>query len=93
LDIDTRAILSGDKPDLQIATKDIVYVSVNPWKIGVRKFGTLQCEHIVQGFIVEGCHAQKWPNLMVGRLGPESHKPWIRSPPRIEAGYQCALII
>jgi len=84
-DIDTRAILSGDKPDFKLQAKDIVYVSTNPWKIGGEVLDTA-VRAFVQGFVVEAT------TLKVGQIygwpswGQNRTKPWIGPPPRSSGG-------
>ncbi len=84
-DIDTRAILSGDKPDFKLQPKDIVYVSVNPWKIGGEILDTAM-RAFVQGFIVEAATLKVGPIYGWPSWGQNRTKPWIGPPPRSSGG-------
>jgi protein involved in polysaccharide export with SLBB domain len=80
-DIDSRAILSGDKPDFKLQPKDIVYVSTNPWKIGGEILDTA-VRAFVQGFVVEATTLKVGPIYGWPAWGQNRTKPWIGPPPR-----------
>jgi len=62
--VDTTAILKGKAPDFALQSRDIVYVSKNPWKIAVEVLdGAAQA--FMQGMIVE------YTTLRVGPLFTE----------------------
>jgi protein involved in polysaccharide export with SLBB domain len=84
-DIDTRAILSGDKPDFKLQPKDIVYVSINPWKVGGEVLDTA-VRAFVQGFIVEAATLKVGPIYGWPSWGQNRTKPWIGPPPRSSGG-------
>src|SRR5262245_12305202 len=58
--LDTKEILSGEKPDFKLQPKDIVYVSLNPWKIGAEIVDTA-LRSFVQGFMVETTNLKVGP--------------------------------
>lgn len=80
-DIDTREILSGKKPDFKLQPRDIVYVSINPWKIGGEVLDTA-VRAFVQGFIVEAATLKVGPIYGWPPWGQNRDKPWIGPPPR-----------
>jgi len=80
-DIDTRAILAGEKPDFKLEPKDIVYVSINPWKVGGEVLDTA-VRAFVQGFIVEAATLKVGPIYGWPSWGQVRTKPWIGPPPR-----------
>jgi protein involved in polysaccharide export with SLBB domain len=80
-DIDTRAILSGGRPDFKLEPKDIVYVSTNPWKIGGEILDTA-VRAFVQGFVVEATTLKVGPIYGWPSWGQNRTKPWIGPPPR-----------
>jgi protein involved in polysaccharide export with SLBB domain len=84
-DIDTRAILSGDKPDFKLQPKDIVYVSINPWKVGTEILDTA-VRAFVQGFVVEAATLKVGPIYGWPPWGQNRTKPWIGPPPRSSGG-------
>jgi protein involved in polysaccharide export with SLBB domain len=51
--VDTAAILAGKEQDFKLQPKDIVYVSTNPWVLGVEVLD-LAAKTFVQSLIVEG---------------------------------------
>lgn len=80
-EIDTRAILAGDKPDFKLQSRDIVYVSVNPWKVGGEVLDTA-VRAFVQGFVVEATTLKVGPIYGWPSWGQNRTKPWIGPPPR-----------
>lgn len=80
-DIDTRAILAGDRPDFKLEPKDIVYVSTNPWKVGGEVLDTA-VRAFVQGFVVEATTLKVGPIYGWPSWGQNRTKPWIGPPPR-----------
>jgi protein involved in polysaccharide export with SLBB domain len=80
-EIDTRAILSGEKPDFKLQPRDIVYVSVNPWKVGGEVLDTA-VRAFVQGFVVEATTLKVGPIYGWPSWGQNRTKPWIGPPPR-----------
>jgi protein involved in polysaccharide export with SLBB domain len=84
-DIDTRAILSGDKPDFKLQPKDIVYVSINPWKVGTEILD-IAVRAFVQGFVVEATTLKVGPIYGWPSWGQNRTKPWIGPPPRSSGG-------
>jgi protein involved in polysaccharide export with SLBB domain len=80
-EIDSRAILAGDKPDFKLQPKDIVYVSTNPWKIGGEILDTA-VRAFVQGFVVEATTLKVGPIYGWPSWGQNRTKPWIGPPPR-----------
>jgi protein involved in polysaccharide export with SLBB domain len=84
-DIDTRAILSGDQPDFKLQPKDIVYVSINPWKVGTEILDTA-VRAFVQGFVVEATTLKVGPIYGWPPWGQNRTKPWIGPPPSSSGG-------
>jgi protein involved in polysaccharide export with SLBB domain len=80
-EIDTRAILAGKSPDFKLEPKDIVYVSLNPWKVGGEVLDTA-VRAFVQGFVVEATTLKVGPIYGWPSWGQNRTKPWIGPPPR-----------
>jgi protein involved in polysaccharide export with SLBB domain len=75
--IDTRAILSGQRPDMRLQPKDIVYVSTNPWKIGAEVLDSA-VRAFVQGFIVEATTLKVGPVFDWPKWGATRSEPLIK---------------
>jgi protein involved in polysaccharide export with SLBB domain len=80
-EIDTRAVLAGNRPDFKLEPKDIVYVSTNPWKVGGEVLDTA-VRAFVQGFVVEATTLKVGPIYGWPSWGQNRTKPWIGPPPR-----------
>jgi len=79
--VDSRAILAGKEPDFRLEPRDIVYVSMNPWKVG-GEILDVALRGFVQAFAVEATtlkvgNIYGWP-----RWGEVRTQPLIGPPPR-----------
>jgi hypothetical protein len=66
--VDTAAILDGKAPDVRLQTKDIVYVSLNPW-VKAEEIVDIAASAFIQAFIV---------NTTSRKVGPWITEPLIK---------------